>query len=422
MSFLGSKFRYILKSALNLLCYCVFKALIFKKFTQVTCHYGTFLCFGDDFTNELTTLPNKETLGYTLLELVALSGELPTNQLTRLFGGESYKLNVAKALKSQKLLRTYYKDGLRGFRVTAKAKKYLLANNPKRFSFPLVTSAETSHIKSEITRRLRLHRIAETTLTMFNADIRIYPDEKPYIFSPKWEKGVSLPVKAPAFYNSREIKEIGTAFVKIKGARSVGILFTPADVFVIYNIGDSLMKWDYKSEMRTKALVKTVICRERLPQQYPPEAVNGIVFGNDMTLCYDILSGETGKQYFILDGNYEKFYYLTSDRKGERLLSLLCNKAENQKLVDILMTDLYEGNIGSTLENDAFDENGNPVLFAYFCDLPRIRRFDTAIRLQNKIGTLICFDFQGEALAKYLDKNIKIQTIDFDKWERSMCE
>ncbi len=368
------------------------------------------------------TLPSNDTVGYMLLELIAMSGELPSNQLSRLYGGESYKINVVKVLKAQKLIRTYYKDGLRGYRLTAKAKKLLLESNSLRFTFPLIISPETNRPKSEITRRLRLHRIAESTLTMYNADILIYPDEKLNIFSPVWEEGESLSIKAPAFYNSREIKEIGTVFVKIRGARSVGVLLTPADVFVVYNLGGSLMRWEYKSEMRTKALMKTVICRERLPLQYPPEAVNGIVFADSMAIAYDILSGETGKQYFILDGNYERFYFLTNDRKGERLLSLLCHKALNQELRDILMTDLYEGDIGSTLENDAFDEDGNPVLFAYFCDLPRIRRFDTAIRLQNKSGTLICFDFQSEALARYLDKSIKIQTIDFSKWERSFFE
>lgn len=60
-----------------------------------------------------TTLPDKQTAGYHLLELVAVSGELPVDQLCRLSGGNSYKLNVVKSLKAQKLLQTYYRDGLR---------------------------------------------------------------------------------------------------------------------------------------------------------------------------------------------------------------------------------------------------------------------------------------------------------------------
>lgn len=368
------------------------------------------------------SLPDKQTVGYMLLELIAISGELPADQLKRLYGGDSYKLNVVKTLKAQKLLRTYYHDGLRGYRLTAKAKNKLIADNSKRFAFALTGSAETNRIKSEVTRRLRLHRIAEATVTMQNSDVCIYRDEKPDLFSHEWEENSHIFIKAPAFYNSREIKEIGTVFVKIRGARSVGVLLTRAEIFVVYNLGNVLMKWEYKSEMRTKALMKTVLCRERLSYQYSPDAVQGLILGNSMALAYDLLSGEGGKQYFVLDGNYENFYFLTNDHRGERLLELLCSEIKRQQLEKVLLTDLYEGNNGSSLENDAFDKNGDPVLFGYFCDLPRIKRFDTALRLQKKSGTLICFDFQKEVLSQYCGTQVKFQTIDFLKWERSFFE
>ncbi len=371
---------------------------------------------------QISTLPDRETVGYSLLEMTAISGELPTSQLSRLWGGDSYKLSVVKTLKNQKLLRTYYRDGLRGYRLTAKAKAGLLMDNPQRFSFSLTGTAETNRIKSELTRRLRLHRISEATITMLNAGIQIHRDEKPDIFSPCWDDDIEIRLENSAFYNSREIKEIGTVFVKIRGARSVGVLLTLQQIFVVYNLGDSLMKWDYKSEMRTKALMKTVLCRERLPNQYNPEAVQGLILGNSMELAYEILSGKSGNQYFILDGNYENFYYLTNDHKGECLLMLLCSSAMRTQLEDILKTDLCEGDEGFTIENDAFDRDGNPVLFSYLCDLPCIQRFDTALRLQNKSGTIICFDFQKEILARYCNKKIHLQTIDFDKWERSFCE
>ncbi len=368
------------------------------------------------------SLPDKQTVGYMLLELVAISGELPADQLKRLPGGDSYKLSVVRVLKSQKLLRTYYRDGARGYRLTVSAKEALRQDNPKRFSFALSGSSETNLIKSEITRRLRLHRVAEATVTMMNADILFFRDEKPDIFSPEWDERARLSIKAPAFYNSREIKEMGTVFTKIRGARSVGVLLTPADVFVVYNLGNAMMKWEYKSEMRTKALMKTVLCRERLPHQYPPDAIQGLIFANSMDLAYDILKETGGKQYFILDGNYEHFYYLTNDRKGERLLSLLCSKTLTERLEDILYDDLYESESAANLESDAVDKNGNPVLLSFFCDLPRIKRFDTALQLQKKSGTLICFDFQRKVLERYCSNRVSFQTIDFQKWERSFFE
>lgn len=367
-------------------------------------------------------LPDKQTAGYMLLELVAVSGEFPADQLRRLSGGESYKLNVVRVLKSKKLLRTYYNDSLRGYRLTASAKKSLCSENADRFTFALTGSSETNLVKSELTRRLRLHRVAETTVTMMNSGVHIFRDEKPDVFSPEWDETTRFEISSPAFYNSREIKEMGTVFTKIRGARSVGVLLTPADVFTVYNLGNSLMKWEYKSEMRTKALMKSVLCRERFPNQYPPDAVQGLIFANSMDLAYEILKGEGGKQYFILDGNYEHFYFLTNDRYGERLLQLLCSRRLTERLEEILYDDLYESDTAASLESDAEDKNGNPVLLLFFCDLPRIKRFDTALQLQNKYGTLICFDFQREALEKYCSNRVKFQTIDFQKWERSFFE
>ena len=87
-----------------------------------------------------------------------------------------------------------------------------------------------------------------------------------------------------------------------------------------------------------------------------------------------------------------------------------------------MYADLYESETAANLENDAFDKDGNPVLLSYFCDLPRIKRFDTALQLQKKNGTLICFDFQKETLERYCSNRVVFQTIDFQKWERSFFD
>lgn len=363
-------------------------------------------------------LPGRQTKGYELLELTAISGELPVRQLSRLSGGESYKAAVVTVLKQQKLLKTYYRDGLRGYRLTAQAKGLLCEENPERFLFYLTGAVDTNHVKSEITRRLRLHRIAETTVTMKNAGVTVFRDERPAVFAPFWSGDIHI--RSPSFFNSREIKELGTIFAKIRGARSVGVLLTEREIFVVYNLGNALMKWEYKSEMRTKALLKTVLCRERLPEQYSPDSVRGLIFGDTMELAYELLTNGGGKQYFVLDGNYESFCFLTNDRKGEAVLRLLCNPELAEGLNEILTGDLEPARPGFTVENDAM-EGGNPVLLCYTCDLPRIRRFQSALQLQNRRGTIICFDYQAETLRRYCGDTVRFQTIDFEKWE-ALCE
>ena len=211
-----------------------------------------------------------------LLELIAISGEFPQKDLYRIAGGKSYKESVVGTLKREGLIKTYYRDSLRGLRLTCRAKRLLVQNSPERFKTLLAGKTDTNHIKSDLPRRERLHRIAGATVTMLNAGIAVFKDEKPDIFSPAPYGNMLTETIAPAFCNSREIKEIGTVFVKIKGARSVGVLLTPRDILVVYNIGNALMKWDYRSEMRTKSLMKTVLCRERLPC-YSGEDIKGLI-------------------------------------------------------------------------------------------------------------------------------------------------
>lgn len=111
----------------------------------------------------------KDTTRYQLLELTALCGEFPTDQLYRLIPSQTYAEKVITQLKTEKLLRTHYRDKLRGYRLTKKAKAYLLSTQPERFAFYLTGNSETNLIRSEPTRRMRLHQRAEGYLTILHA-------------------------------------------------------------------------------------------------------------------------------------------------------------------------------------------------------------------------------------------------------------
>ena len=142
-------------------------------------------------------LPRTGTVSYHLLELTAICGELPADLLPRIPGSTSYKESVITSLKKDGLLRTYYLDKLRGYRLGRMAKTSLMEENPERFSFFLTGNGETSRLKSEFPRRLRLHRVAEIFVSMQNAGIRIFRDEKPDIFS---STGSPVPMlEYPAF-------------------------------------------------------------------------------------------------------------------------------------------------------------------------------------------------------------------------------
>lgn len=252
----------------------------------------------------LPRIPSHSTLSYLLLVLTAVSGEYPTDQVIRLPGGVSYKQSLLTQLKQSKLLRTYYRNGLRGLRLTAAAKAMLLAGEPDRFRPYLTGDIETNVLKSEVTRRLRLHRMAEVLTTMFNADIAVFDWEKDRLFLPS--ATCPLDPILPSYYNSREVKSLGPQAAKIRGSRSAGVLLADDGIFIVYNTGPGMMKWEYRAEMRMKALIQTELCGHRLSSRFHSAAIHGLLFGSSMDVLLTLMPNTSAgrRNYFILDGNF----------------------------------------------------------------------------------------------------------------------
>lgn len=303
------------------------------------------------------------------------------------------------SLKGKGLLKTYYADGLRGLRPTTTAKRLLLADNSERFSLCMAENADTNHIHGEPHRRERLHRIAEATLTMRNAGASIFRDERPAIFSPTAKGGE--PLQSSAFYSSLEMREYGEELFKTKGARFVGVLLTPQNIFITYNLGNHMIRWGYRAEMRTKATVSNLLCYKKTPIEYDSSSIKGLLLANSMELASEILTKKT-KHYFLLDGNYENFYFVTNDERGEMLLRFLCDAELRNELDELLSSDLCSRNDWFEIINDAMTEDGVPVLFAYTCDLYRIKKFNRGLVKHEKQGIMYCFDYQAEVFAQVL--------------------
>lgn len=365
--------------------------------------------------DENEKIPPLDSLSGLLLTLTAFSGELPLPQVYRMPSTKSYQEKVVKTLKQKRLLRTYFRHGLRGLRLTAAAKKMLLANHPDWFAPYLTGDVETNLVKSEIVRRLRLHRMAEVLVTMNNIGVNVFPWEKPSVFQPELPP-IGCRIELPAYYSSREIKEIGLSSNKIRNSRAAGVLLSDNSIYTIYNAGPFQMKWEYKAEMRFKVFMQMEVCQTRLAAQFAGADQCAVVFGEGMNQLDTLLGVGDGlsHNHFVLDGSYDHFYFLTNDCRGETLLRFLCDGNLRVMLDSILMEDLSPPLADSPIENDAMDGD-TPVLFGYLCDMPRLRRFDTALSLHMQNGVVICFDFQEEAYRRCLGPQIRFQSLDFEQ-------
>ena len=363
-------------------------------------------------------LPEPGAQGRLLLELVAVSGDFPVRLLKRLPGQPAYKDSVVKKLKRTGLLRTYYRDGLRTFRLGWPAKELLVQENPERFSFFLTGTAETNRLKSEKTRRLRLARMAAMYIMMRNAGVEIFRDQKPPVFSSDFS---GRGIRASCYYGSREVKEIGLDAVKIKSSRMTGMLLTEEKGYVVYYCGEALMKWGSREELRLKIFLQMEMNGRRLGGQYGPDGLEAILFADRMELSLELLQAEKKDgAYFLFDGNYEHFYFLPNDYHGEVLLRLLCCTEKSRELEELMRTGLAGKGESGTWQ-DGWEQDGTPVLFGWLFDLPRIAGFQKMLTFRNLFGKVICFDYQREALEKYFSARgaaPAFETIDFEKFER----
>ena len=363
------------------------------------------------------------TSAYRLMELAAISGECSPGVLAHLGIGRSYGEKLITRLKGEGYVRTHYKDGLRGYRLTSRGKKLLLSENPARFSFYLSGSSDTNRPRSDFPRRLRLQQ-ASTAYAMFlNAGVEIFRDRKPLLFSMGTE---TAPCKMalPAFYHSREVKELGAEAVKINNSRTMGILLSPECIYAVFCTGGSLMKWEYRTELKVKALLSYHASRGILSGmngglRYTPDTpVKALIIGEGMDTALKLMESTGGfqKSYFYLDSSFDYFHYIPDGSAGVTMLKLLCSPALLKGLKNLLLSDLQPPCPDYGLEHDAVSE-GMPVLLAFDFDMLRLSRFRTALSFHGLTGNLVCFDFQKPVLQQYFGEAATIETIDLKKFE-----
>ena len=365
------------------------------------------------------------TAAYRLLSLTALSGECSPDILSRLGIGTSYGEKLVTKLKDEGLIKTHYKDRLRGYRLACGGKKLLLAQNPERFSFYLSGNTETNHPRSDYPRRLRLQQASHIYAMLLNAGITFFRDEKPLIFREEPQAGESVRMPLPIFYHSREVKELGTEAVKIGNSRIMGILFAPGCIYALFHTGTAPIKWEYQTELRVKTFLshhmsRGILSRGSIEPCYHPDTPIRVLFiGSGMDTALKLMESTGGfqKSYFCLDSSFDYFHYIPDDAAGETTLRLLCSPAMMKTLKNLLLSDLQPPCPDYGLEHDAVS-GGRPVLLAFDFDMMRLSRFRTALSFHQLMGHLICFDFQKPVLQQYFGEKAAIETIDLYKFER----
>ena len=360
-----------------------------------------------------------------LLELTAISGEYPADNIPRLIPSASYAKKVVTVLTGDKLIKLVNKGGIKGYRLDVRGKKKLLAENRARFDPYLDGAMDTNKLRSDQPRRLRLHSAAEVYTMMLGAGVQIFKDTKPIIYrldtsanpsqSALSQMNNEIAITIPCFYSSREQK--GEDDKAIRASRAVGTLLTPTHVYAIYNTGSAESRWHDSVELRYRAEVQSYICRNLLRGQYKGAEVSGILIGEGLEILmkYLVADAKTSAAHKFATNTYHPFYFITNDDYGKEQLKLLCDYKGMIALKNLMSQRLYPPDPKAAIDHDAITEDGNPVLFCCLMNIPRLVKFKTGLQLHEKVGKVVAFDFQKEVLKQYLGETVEHTTFSLEK-------
>lgn len=339
-----------------------------------------------------------------ILMLTALCGELPLSVLPRLPITESYRYKVIADLKNKKLIRLFERDSVKAYRVTVKGKRLLVCKEPKHFCL------DENPNRSELKRRLHTHLSAQALVTIQNAGIPLFHDGQSMLFSPESET-----IRFPVFYTAREVKDIGVESRKIRSSRIAGVLCDRRKIYLVYNTGASIMKWEHRTELRMRSVLDTKLCLNAQCSQYSEHEIIGLMFGDGMDSALQLLNGNGGyrKQGYRPDGSFEMFWFCPNTPEGEAQLSIL-TAAEYPSIGKLLLSGFARSS-NRRIDCDAVDTENRPVLLALDFDMPRLKRFRDALQLFGETGSIYCFDFQVPTMRAYMGALAKIHSVSLQK-------
>lgn len=336
----------------------------------------------------------------TLLRMIAICGELPAKLTGQVVGSDSYAAALITRLKQGGYISVRSRDGCRGYVLKAKGRRYVLDAYEADTAFFLCGAVQTSHVKSEVGKRIRLHRMSEVWVFLWKAGVCIFQSQKPSLEDGFGKNGVETAV----YYGSLEVKCASEA---IKGSRACGVLLSGNSAYVVYNTMEQRMKWAKKMERSMR-----VWTEKMLLEKGSFSMADALILGETPIFLVELLESDGGirKNLFQVDDIYERYYYVPMCSKATVQLKLLLDETKRNRLYRFLSGVLFQKKQKEYAIYDGYDKHGNPVYFCHELELRHLLRVKQEFVWQQE-GTVLCLDYQEEALRTYFGEGIKIQAI-----------
>ncbi len=331
-----------------------------------------------------------------LLVMIAISGELPADMAEVIIGSASYTAAVITRLKQEGYILARSQSGYKGYVLRAKGKRYVLSKYEGETAFFLQGAAETSHVKSETTKRLRLHRMSKVWVFFWKTGIPVFRNEKPELFGTASENGRGN----TAYYGSLEFKGRTDA---IKGSRACGMLLSGESGYIVYHSLSQRMRWAKKMERSIRSWAE----RESMKNGRFLR-MDAVIMGDTMEFLNELLVSDGGMKgdLFQVDDIYEHDYYIPMDREALIQVLLLADAGKREKLFQFLCTALKQREDTEYQVSAGIDGEGKPVYFCYELDMRHLLRVKQELEWRQE-GSIFCFSYQRPVLELFFGKEAK---------------
>ncbi len=281
------------------------------------------------------------------------------------------------------------------------------------------------------TDSLRVILSNEITILMMTAGILTTPDEKNDICIEMTEDS-----NKSSYYTSREIrKQTGyTADVttdttkkylersntdtdkRISNSRASGILMSPGNVYVVYNISHIFKNWYRSAEYKMQIYVNRLLYEKGI---YNMSADSAILFAKNYDAFLSLVWPEDSMKdhYENIKYTFKYIYALPYSPEGREMVKIMKVKGWRHRLKQHFIGKFNNDTNGIAVDCDAYMDD------TYVCaflapELSRYKRFLAWAEEGNNRDKyiVVCFDFQLDFVRRTAGRYCKIMKADFWKY------
>lgn len=338
-----------------------------------------------------------------LLLMIAVSGELPAALAEKVVGSETYARAVLTKLKKERMIAKKSRDGISGYVLRTKGKKYVLERYGADTAFYLSGDVQTNRMRGGQQNRLRLHRMGETWVFLDGMRVRIFQSQKPQL-----GRAFERDSKEPVFYGSMELKREADFF---RASRACGVLLAGERSLVVYNTMAQRMKWAKKTEYALRSWAEGMSWRQGWDRQ-----ADALILARGMAVLPELLESDGGirQGLFRVDDTFENYFFVPMCLEAETQMALLTGRGQTGRLRSLLAGIAAESAKSRYSVCDGYDREGNAVYFCYDLEMHRLLRIRQELA-HRPSGKVICLDYQAEALAEFFGKGVGLQMLNTER-------